>query len=399
MNKTKYIYNIGEVIKTKTGKIIILEQIRVKNGKGTRKGYLYKCLIDGNIDEISEGALKNHNSGCSVCHGKKVLKGYNDIATTHPHLVKYFANIEDAYKYTSGSNEKVLTKCPECGNEKYKIIYNLCNKDFLCPRCSDGLSYPNKFMYNILEYLKIDFISEYSPDWIGLKRYDFYIPSMNLIIEMDGGLGHGNDMHSRDTTTKRESILMDNYKDKLANEHGIEVIRIDCNYNSVEYRFEHIRKNVLNSKLNKILNLSLIEWVSIKENSLNNLSKIACKLKRNYASLTTTEIGKAIGIDRHTILRYLKQGNELGWCIYDSKVEHNRSGFGIKPVAVFKNEVLLGLFESINELSRKSTLLFETEFHRIHISKSCKSKNMYKGYQFKYISDLTSEEYIKYKIN
>ena len=48
-------------------------------------------------------------------------------------------------------------------------------------------------MTNFLIQLDIDFISEYSPDWIDLKRYDFYIPSHSMIIETDG-LQHKKDV-------------------------------------------------------------------------------------------------------------------------------------------------------------------------------------------------------------
>ena len=46
-------------------------------------------------------------------------------------------------------------------------------------------------MYNLLKQLDIKFTKEYSPHWASGRKYDFYIPDKNIIIEMDGGLGHG----------------------------------------------------------------------------------------------------------------------------------------------------------------------------------------------------------------
>ena len=48
----------------------------------------------------------------------RVIQGENDIATTHPHLVKYFVNKEDVYNYTYGSGKYVKVCCPYCGTEK-----------------------------------------------------------------------------------------------------------------------------------------------------------------------------------------------------------------------------------------------------------------------------------------
>ena len=34
--------------------------------------------------------LRKKPNGCPYCRGLKKLKGFNDIGTTHPHLLKYF---------------------------------------------------------------------------------------------------------------------------------------------------------------------------------------------------------------------------------------------------------------------------------------------------------------------
>ena len=44
--------------------------------------------------------------------------------------------------------------------------------------------------------------------------------------------------------TAEESKSIDDYKDEQARLHNIEVIRIDCNYNSIENRFAYIKQNL-----------------------------------------------------------------------------------------------------------------------------------------------------------
>ncbi|MEM5599205.1 hypothetical protein AAHB53_28045 [Niallia circulans] len=54
------------------------------------------------------------------------------------------------------------------------------------PKCSDGFSIPEKFMFNLLDYLQVDFDYQKVFDWSLGKRYDFYIPMLNCIIETHG---------------------------------------------------------------------------------------------------------------------------------------------------------------------------------------------------------------------
>ena len=81
-------YSIGEEIDN----LIILDRFRIASTG--QKAYEYRCKKCGNKDIIIEGnlnkAIGTASGGCNVCHGKKVLKGYNDIATTDPWMVKYF---------------------------------------------------------------------------------------------------------------------------------------------------------------------------------------------------------------------------------------------------------------------------------------------------------------------
>ena len=63
--------------------------------------------------------------------------------------------------------------------------------------------------------LGVEFEAQYNPEYFNdenngknIRRYsDFYIPSLNLIIETDGGLGHkGGKTHSKSNKTIEEYI-------------------------------------------------------------------------------------------------------------------------------------------------------------------------------------------------
>lgn len=282
-----------------------------KNNIG-RKFYKYKCNKCG-YDKgwIDESHLLD-GQGCACCNGKTVVKGINDIATTDPWMIEYLVNKEDAYRFTSNSGEKIKTKCPDCGSVKTMQITTLYTYGFGCTKCSDGISYPNKFIINLLKQLNVDFKTEYSPEWSKGRRYDSYIPSKNLIIEMDGGLGHGNKIHSKSNITLEESKEIDSWKDEQARLHGIEVIRIDCNYNH-ENKFEFIKNNLLNGDITNYFDLSSIDWDEINNRSTSNLIKLCCDYY-NSNNVRLKDMANFFNIHYTTLLDYLKQGKNLGWC-------------------------------------------------------------------------------------
>ena len=84
-----------------------------------------------------------HPTGCPVCKGKKVLVGYNSVADTDPDIVKYFANPDDAYKYTRLSNKKVLWRCDH-GHTWEAPISRVVGKTGFCPYCSGRLAIPGE---------------------------------------------------------------------------------------------------------------------------------------------------------------------------------------------------------------------------------------------------------------
>jgi len=329
----KYIYKIGETIETKTGKIKILQETRVKNGNTTRKGYVYECFIDGDIDTISESDLKKRN-GCKVCSGRKILKGYNDIATTHPYLVKYFVNTEDAYKYSHGSEQKVFTKCPDCNIKKEIIISNLCKRGFKCDICSSNKSIGEKTMFNILTQLNIKFEKEIVFIWskniqvsnvklCGYKRYDFYFELNNegYIIETHG-MQHYEEGFERTKNKKcrtfKEEQENDKIKKKLALNSGVKeenYIVIDCRYTD----FIFIRNNILNSELNELFNLSEICW----DKCLDSLSiSIVKKISEMWNSVKDiNRVAKDLKMNRNTVRDKLKVGTLLKFTDYDAEEE------------------------------------------------------------------------------
>ena len=81
-----------------------LQPIQVSFGSNKKVWWLGEC---GHEWKATIGSRTGMNSNCPYCINKKVVRGFNDIATTHPDLIKYFVNIKDAYTHTYGSEDKV----------------------------------------------------------------------------------------------------------------------------------------------------------------------------------------------------------------------------------------------------------------------------------------------------
>ena len=394
-----YKIEIGTRFKDDKRDITIIDR-KYRKGKG--KCYKYKCNICGfncgkhysfrNKQYKSESWRSEYDilngQECSCCCKSPsiVVEHINSIIATDKWMIPIINDIEFCKTHTYGSSDKIYPTCPDCSkiNNKLTTINDIYRKHYIsCQHCNDGIKYPNKFMTELLKQLQIEFETEYSPEWIGLRRYDFYLSSLNLIIEMDGGLGHGNKVHSKDKKTIEESKAIDDYKDNEAKLHNIRVIRIDCDYNKIENRFKFIQQNVIN-KISSIFDLNIIDWNKCHEFALSNLIKKVCEYKNNNPNMTTTEIGKIMGYSQTGVTNWLKIGTELRWCDYCADEERkNRKSLGIE---VYKNNILIGIYKNANKLDELSEDLFGIKLNSSHIYDVCIGKRKsHKGFTFKYV--------------
>lgn len=207
--------------------------------------------------------------GCPYCTASnpKTIKGFNDMWTTNPMIAKLLLNPEDGFKYSNRSNKKVDWKCP-CGEIiKNKSVNDTQRRGLSCPICSDGFSYPSKLMYSLLKELNIEFEWEKSFDWLNGKRFDFYLSSYDLIIEMHGGQHYERGFENMGGRTLEEEQENDRYKRKIALANKIE------NYVEIDSRkseFEFIKRNIINSDLTNIFDLSNVDWDKVYMNSLKS---------------------------------------------------------------------------------------------------------------------------------
>ena len=399
----EYKYQIGEILYDEKRYIRIINRY-IKYGNPNKKNqtarikfYDIECLKCGFIQEgIREYDIVKGN-GCPVCNicPKMVVEGINDITTTDPWMIPYFqGGYDEAKQYTKCSHKKIDPICPECGNRLHKkiSISNIfATKKIPCPKCQDGISFPNKIIFNVFLQIEkeIDFFErEFYPQWCKFEfrnknrrgLYDIYFvkDGKQFIVEMDGALGHG--IKDTKELTKEESKFVDSVKDKLAKEHDIHVIRIDCKNVDMDY----IKNNILNSELKNIVNLHHVDWDMVERESEKNLIKQICK--EYDEGLAYNEILKKYKISNVTLGRYLKKGNNLGWIEYDGIFERSKTikNKYANPVCQFDREQkFIKFYCSQSDAQRITGISSST------IGECCKGKRKTAGgYIWKYADEV-----------
>ena len=252
---------------------------------------------------------------CSYCAKKKKIHPKDSLGWIFPNIAKMIAipendlTFEDTFKISPKSDKKkYFIKCYECSQVSSKTYYlqNLVNGLWQCEFCSDKLTIPNKWIQNLLKQLNISFQSEYSPYYFRkTQTVDIFIPSMNLIIEMDGNYGN----HTREYDYWRDFLNM-----KYG---GYKTIRIDLKNNYHLREFECLKEESIKS-LSHIFNLSNINWELIWKESQKSKCFKAWELW-NSGIHSTTEIGRILNLSQATIITYLKRGVKCGKCDYSKE--------------------------------------------------------------------------------
>lgn len=346
----EYIINVGHVIEGKFGAALgrISYDFRYKVGdiidnhlliisaykKGWRRCYEYMCLKDGYIGHASETSIQN-GSRCAVCANKVVLVGCNDIATTRPDIAVLFLDQSDAFKYTEHSNKKVYFKCPRCGNIIYACINQVSKYGLSCRQCNDGISYPEKFLFNLLKQIcnlhkdNIQLqnfepqktfewsknIAYSNPKLSGNKIYDFYIPFEAKILVETHGEFHFKDclLNTRkNTKTLKEVQENDELKKNLALDNGIKkdhYVVLDCSNSDMNY----IKKSIISSNLPQLLDFTedQIDWSECNRFATSSRVYEACNLW-NSGLHTTKDIMAEMKMSESATRSYLRRGYELG---------------------------------------------------------------------------------------
>lgn len=287
----------------------------------------FKCLRCGNeFDCVPANMYSNRN--CVTCDLNKRHMRYGKskpIAETDKQMFNLLNNKNDGYNYTSQSSIKLEWKCPDCGRINIKPPSDVYKGGFSCVYCSDNISFPNKLMRCILDCLDIEYIPEATFDW-GINyrtnkkyRYDFYIEDKSCIIEMMG-LQHKKDVKYWKSNASLTKII-DKEKEGFALKNGIvHYIVIDCDFSDIDF----IWSNILSSKFNSLFDFSSVDKNTIQKKFIKSLVVQCWDEWNSLEKKSTTILCNKFKIDRKTIIKYLRLGNELNRCSYTPRYSHKK---------------------------------------------------------------------------
>lgn len=390
------------------------------------KYYEYKCNICG-ASELWKQENKIGINKCSCCAGRIRIRGINTIGDKYPKYLSYFAN-DDAYNPKLSINSKYNVICPickhtknmiignlvagkfycdycnsfrikrpnlikylvnecdadsaysspkyvdtECPNCKYRRIMNLRNlafQGYSCPICSDHISFGEKFIMELLKQLNIKYVHQLSHkdySWCKTYKYDFYIEP-DIIIEVHG-IQHYTDTFSRiGGRTAIDEHRNDDIKKNLATENGINhYIVIDCSKSTDHW----IYSSICSSELSKLYNLSMIDWNKCTLYAQSNILASVCNYYNQHENCSYKELSEQFHIQNSTVYRYLKRGNELNLCVFDTNKRKEQQK---KPVNIYFNNVIVYKCKSINEVSDIMLTKYNIDIKPGCISRYCNGK-------------------------
>ena len=274
------------------------------------------CEFDRIPVGILQGRLTCYNCGEYSQNIRSRMISDRCLWKTHPYIAKLLQDKDDGYRYSFSTHTALNFICPDCGTIVTKRPLEILNKNnrFVCPFCSDGFSYPEKFFRSVLDQCGVDYIFQFNSkhaDWCELYKYDFYLTQYNIICETNG-IQHYETCFNTFMTTLEEQQYIDSQKIELAKNNGVNVITIDCRISDIDY----IRESIINSDLSHILDLSNIDWECCGRYAISSLCTLVCKLwDGNYSRID--EMANQNHLHVNTILKYLTDGSRLGLCDFN----------------------------------------------------------------------------------
>ena len=274
-------------------------------------------------------------SGCPYCSGSRPIVGETDLGTTRPDIVKLLKYPEKAVLYKEHSNQYEDFICPNCGKELNRCINNVSQRGLHCENCGDGLSYPNKFMANILTQLGIRYKAEYIIKPKNYK-YDFFLFDYNIIVEMHG------QQHYEECTLTSRTLAEEQENDRIKYEYAMRnkighYVVIDSRKSIMQY----IKDNVMSSYLAEIFNLSDIDWGKCELFASGTMVTIAADLYNQ--GFKFSEIMSKLQASKSAVTNWLNKADNIGLIVWD---KHNGFKDLCKPV------ILLNTHETFPSIAK-----------------------------------------------
>lgn len=231
----------------------------------------WKCPNGHSYDMEVANKIKG-GINCPICSNRRLLKGYNDLATLYPDIAKEWSDENDipANEIIAGSGKRGVWICNQDPSHKWEATVS--NRTYLktgCPFCNT--SHGEQLISSFLSNKNIDFKTEYRFEKCRSKKalpFDFAVRKENEIylIEYDGEQ-HFNE---KDYFGGAEAFNLlrehDNAKNNFCADNKILLLRIPYIYDPINDKLK------IESFINEFLNSGTIaiEILRFYKEQINN---------------------------------------------------------------------------------------------------------------------------------
>ncbi len=150
---------------------------------------VYWCCSLGHV-YMARVANRLHGTSCPYCANQKVLRGFNDLTTTHPELAAEWSpkNEFGPESVVAKSNKRVLWVCATCAHEWGTTPNNRVSGGTGCPRCC--LKHTSLIEGELYRRLSECFPDASQGARVGEWGVDILLTSVRVIVEYDGSYFH-----------------------------------------------------------------------------------------------------------------------------------------------------------------------------------------------------------------
>lgn len=265
------------------------------NPRSKEREYKMLCLST-NLTFYRRESRIDGGASSPYISGKYVYEG--NWLFNEKDVLPFLKDVNDAKKYTKLSRREINCVCPNCKTEKSIPVNNLVQQGFFCHVCSSNITYPEKLMIALLNENNI--VYEYQKIFqdLKLRRFDFYLPEYNIVIETHGKQ-HYNESDSWYKKTKKSDIIKMDYCKKKS----IRYVEVDCRVSDYDF----ILKNINETELKNILTFYNKEKIINIIKELEQLKEVEEIINLYTNGKGLTYISKKVGLTTWKIEGLLKR--------------------------------------------------------------------------------------------
>lgn len=207
------------------------------NPRSKERDYKMLCLQTNKTFYRRESRIDN-GSPSPYVSGKYVYEG--NWLFNEKHILPFLKNEEDAKTYTKYARREIECVCPNCKSEKKMAVNNLVSQGFFCHMCSSNIPYPERVMIALLNENEIVYKYQKVFTKLKLKRFDFYLPDYDVVIET-----HGKQHYEEFSAWYKKTHESDVVKKSFCENNNISYVEVDCRTSNFDFIIKNINKTIL----------------------------------------------------------------------------------------------------------------------------------------------------------